>query len=998
MCSFAEQERDMASPNILQFEPFRLDVSDERLWRDEDALKLTRKAFVVLRYLAEHSGHLVTREELFNAAWSTTYASDDALSACIREIRRVLEDHAQSPQFIETVRGRGYRFVAPVATTESTEVQPGSMSIAATSVQLQPEHISFVSSGPVVSRETELQQLHNHLAQAQKGRRQVVFITGEPGIGKTTLVDIFSTQVQALDAILVAHGQCIEQYGSGEAYLPLLEALSRLARDVPGESLLRVLRQQAPSWLLQMPAFTSAADQEALRRAGGGATQTRMLRELAEALEAFTATHPLVLILEDLHWSDVSTLDWLSYIARRGDPACLLLVGTFRPQEVQAQTRPLHAVAHDLLRHDKAVDRALTNLTEADVAAYLTQRFGQHLQVVALARHLHQRTAGNPMFVVTMVEEMLRQKVLRRSGDGWELSGGGSAISVAVPESLRQLMEQQLSQLKPEAQTILEAASAAGTEFSAAAVAAATEQATEVVENLCASMARQGLLIRFRGTVSWPDATIATQFGFSHALYQELLYKRVPAARRVRWHRQIGTRLATAYGPQADEIAAELAMHFVQGETPDQAIQYLGIAGDNALRRSANKEAITHLTDALALLSTLPPSEQRDRRELELQNRLGVALLATKGFGAPEVQQSYSRARELSQAVGETTEPAAVLWGLWWFHEVRVELETARELAQQLLAIAQQSKDSGALMQAHRAMAQTCYWLGELDQAQAHLEQGLALYVPEQHGASAFLYGQDPGVGLRNFSALVLWHQGYPDSALERINESVALARDVAHPFSTAFALSFLTWVHHYRRSSELTQEHAEVAMDLCRKHGFVFFLAQQSVLRGWALVQKGQTTEGIEQMREGLAAYRATGAVGEGAYLGALLAEAYGIAGQVQKGLRLIEEELALAKKHQLILYEAEVLRIKGELILLQANQRSLAAKSVACFTRALEIARRHGANSLELRAAMSICQLGEQYENQDPATTLLAPIFNRFREGLDTADLEDAKAILRM
>jgi predicted ATPase len=835
------------------------------------------------------------------------------------------------------------------------------------------------------------------LAQASQGQRQVVFITGEPGIGKTTLVEAFATHDTAMGRVTVARGQCIEQYGAGEPYLPVLEALSRLARGPRGQELLAVLRRQAPSWLLQMPAFVSPAEHDLLQRLGGGATQTRMLRELAEALETISAKQPLVLILEDLHWSDVSTLEWLSYVARRSDRACLLVLGTYRPQETRGHAGPLHAVAQELQRHGQAWELALDYWSEQGVTAYLALRFGPQLFINELAQHLHQRTDGNPLFVVTMIDEMIRREVVIEGAKGWELPDSLNAIAVSVPESLRQLMEQQLVQLEPDVQRMLEAASVVGIEFSAAAVAAATEHDTEAVENVCTAMARQGQLIQLRGTASWPDATVATRLAFRHALYQEVLYNRVPAGRRVRWHQQIGTRLEAGFGPQAKEIAAELAMHYVRGQAPEQAKKYLRHAGDNALRRSAHQEAITHLRAALDILARLPESAQRDAEELEVQNALGVALIAIKGFASLEVVQVYTRARELWQALGETPELTPVLWGLWWFHETRVELETAHRLAQQLLAVAQQAKDSGPLLQAHRAMGQSLYWRGELAQAQSHFEQGIALYDPRQHGTSAFLYGQDPGVGLRNFSALISWHQGYPDAALERINESVALAYEVAHPFSTAFALSFLTWVHHYRRDAAATRAQAEAAIALCREHGFAFFLAQQTVLRGWALVEQGQTAEAVEQMRHGIVAYSDTGAVAELPYLTALLGEACGKTGRVQEGLSHIEEGLAIVERQKTLLYEGELSRLKGELMLLQADSRSTAAAAEKCFRHSLDVAREQGARCLELRAAMSLCRLPQWQNKPRWVRELLSPVYEAFSEGLETADLRDAEALLK-
>jgi DNA-binding winged helix-turn-helix (wHTH) protein len=560
----------MRDPHILMFEPFRVDLRDERLWRGEEVIHLTHKAFAVLRYLVEHPVQLVRKEALLDAVWPDTYVCEAALTVCIRELRRALGDDARAPQFIETVRGRGYRFLAPGTATDRT---PASLETIPSprptprAFPLSPQS-SVLSPVPLVGREAELAQLRQWLATTLEGRRQVGFITGEAGIGKTALVDAFVAQVGSDEALWIGHGQCIDQYGAGEAYLPILEALGRLCRGPEGGHLLAHLRQQAPSWLVQMPALLSESERAALQRPGSGVTQARMLRELAEAMETLTTERPLLLVLEDLHWSDVSTLAWLAFVARRREAARLLVLGTYRPVEAIVADHPLRMLTHELRSHGQCAELLLDYLSEAGVAAYLARRFPGHGLPVGLARMLHQRTDGNPLFIVTLVDTLVRQGALREDAAGWCLPGGLEAVAVGVPESLRQLIEQQLEQVSPEDQMILEAASVVGAEFSAAAVAAGVERATEAVEARCAALARREQFVQTRGASAWPDGTVAARHGFIHALYQEVLYDRVPAGQRVRWHQQIGVRLEAGYGMQAREIAAELAEHFVRGGMP----------------------------------------------------------------------------------------------------------------------------------------------------------------------------------------------------------------------------------------------------------------------------------------------------------------------------------------------------------------------------------------------------------------------------------------------
>ena len=404
-------------------------------------------------------------------------------------------------------------------------------------------------------------------------------IAGEPGIGKTALVNTFVVQVAAVEDLCVGHGQCIESYGAGEPYRPVLEALGRLCREPEGTRLVAVLRQYAPSWLVQMPALLPPAEWEALQRMMGHTAQTRMLRELTEALDAFTTERPLVLVLEDLHWSDRATLEWLAYVARRPDPARLLILGTYRPVEAIVHAHPLRAVFTEVGPHGQCVELVLDYLSEADVAAYLGQRFGGAQLAAALARVLHRRTQGNPLFLMAMVDELVRHQVVREGPDGWDVREGVESITAMVPANLRALIELQLAHLSPEDQTLLEAASVAGIEFSTGAVAAALKHAEEVVEARCMALAHQGQLLQARGQAAWPDGTVTDCYSFVHALYLEVLYQRIPARRQTRWHARIGTRLAHGFGESAGEMAAALAMHFGRGRLTPQAIPYLRQAG-----------------------------------------------------------------------------------------------------------------------------------------------------------------------------------------------------------------------------------------------------------------------------------------------------------------------------------------------------------------------------------------------------------------------------------
>lgn len=981
----------MRDAKILIFEPFRVDVADERLWRGEDAVHLTHKAFCVLRHLAEHPAQLVTKDALLDAVWPDTNVSEAAMTVCIRELRQALEDDAQAPQFIETVRGRGYRFVAPVTIAHS---------IPRTSRPF------VVRPAPLVGRETELARLHQWFDTALEGVRRIGFIVGEAGIGKTTLVDAFMAQVESEGALWIGHGQCVDQYGAGEAYLPLLEALGRMCRGPEGEPLLAFLRRHAPSWVAQMPALHSETERAALQRAESGTTPARMLRELAEAVEQLTADRPLLLVLEDLHWSDASTLAWLSYMARRRETARLLVLGTYRPVEAILSAHPLRSLTQELRGRGQCEELLLDYLSEDAVTAYLARRCPGHGIPAGLAHMLHQRTDGNPLFLVTLVNTLVREGKLVEGTAGWELPEGLEAITADVPEGLRQLIELHLDQVPPEDQTILEAGSVAGAEFSAAAAAAGVELEAESVEVRCEAMARRRQFLQALGSESWPDGTVAARYGFLHALHQEVLYNRIPPGQRMRTHRQIGIRLEAGHGGNARAIAAELAEHFVRGRDAPRAVQYLLHAGENARQRSAYQEAIAHLTRGIEMSGRLPDTVERARQEVDLQTVLGLTYMAAKGYATPEVGTAFTRALALCQRMDDAPQLGRVLGGSWIFHLARAEFHTARGMAERMLALGQKTQDPAILGPAHHGVGQVLFHTGEFAPAKEHLERAFALFTRQLLSSpDAIPSVQDGRVISLGFLAFSLWHLGYPDQAFQKAQEALTLARELSHPFTLAYALFFVAAVHGYRGDHALVHSPNEEMLALSLEHGFPVFVAAGTFIRCLMLLAQGKTglAEGIAQIRQTVDAYRVTGAVSGFPMLLAVLAELQMGAGQVEEGLASLSEAQAIVDRTGERRYDMRLSLLKGKLLLGQASrmknaegQREKAAEAEACFTRAVDVARQQNAKSLELEAVLSLSRLWQQQGKRDEARGLLAEVHGWFTEGFDTADLKAAKALL--
>jgi predicted ATPase len=729
---------------------------------------------------------------------------------------------------------------------------------------------------------------------------------------------------------------------------------------------------------------------------------------LGIVIDALTAQTPLLLVFEDLHWSDYATLDLLALLARRQTPAHLLVIGTYRPVETIVHHHPLRTVVQDLQRHGHARALPLALLHTEAVAAYLAARFPRQQFPAALAPWLHQRTDGQPLFLVTLVQALVERGVLYEREGCWTAQEGLEALTLEVPESLRQLLEHQIMRLPPEAQRVLEVASIAGVEFVAAAVAAGLEADTTIVEEHCEVLVEQQML-RSLGVTTWPDGTVATRYAFGHALYQQVVYQRLGAGRRVRLHQRLGGCLETAYGAEADEIAAELAEHFVRGQDTQRAVHYLHQAAENALRRCAQVEAIQHLTRGLDLLAALAETSERLQRELDLQVLLGSAWAQARGWSAPEVGQAYARARALCEHLGEPPQLPVVLLRQFMWCVPRAEWQTAHELGEHLRTLAQRQSNPVFLLAAHNMLGVSLVFRGEVAAAHAHFTQASTLYVPAYHRTPVAHHGIDLGVYARCYAALSLWLLGAPAQALAQMHAARTLAQELAHPYSLAFALPFVAFLSQWRRDIPATLTWAEAVLTLCTEHGFGQYVSYGRMLHGWALMARGQRNEGLDQMCQGLAAYQTT-ATSWLPYFLAILAEAYGQPSTADEGLRVLTEALGVVQKTGECVWEAELHRLKGTLVLqarsqpsdpegnvLHARGRTLQmAEAEACFHQALTVARRQQAKSLELRAATSLAQLWQQQGRRAEARELLAPLYGWFTEGFDTADLQEARALL--
>jgi predicted ATPase len=693
-------------------------------------------------------------------------------------------------------------------------------------------------------------------------------------------------------------------------------------------------------------------------------TLVAILLELAER-------QPVLFILEDLHWTDPTTLELLGLLLDQTPTASMLVLLTCRPYFQP----PWH--------HRSYVSEITVNrLPHAQVEQIITGMTHGKTFPAAVLQQIIARTDGVPLFIEEITKSLLESGQLEAVDGHYELSGAFSTFT--IPATLQDSLMARLDRLGT-AKGIAQLAAVIGRQFAYDVLSAVSHLDAATLQRELSRLIAAELLYQ-RGLL--PQAT----YVFKHALIQDAAYQSLLKSTRRQYHQQIAQVLEAQFPETRGTQPELLAQHYTEAGLTEKAVPYWHHAGQSAAKRSAHVEAISHLRQGLALLPTLPETPERHQQELLLHIALGVSLIATKGFVAPEVLQTYIRAQHLGEHVDDPHQLVPVLHGLWNYYFARAELQTAHTLGEQLLAFAQHAHNPARLVSAHVDLGSTLYFLGAVASAHTHFAQGLALCTSQQYGAAAFR--ENPGVLCRDRASWTLWFLGYPDQALARSQEAVTLAQQIAHPFRLCQTLSFAATFHQFRRAVRCTQECAEATISLAQEQGFSHWMTNGSLHLGWALAHQGQGKEGIEQMHQGLRARRATGAALARPYFLTLLAEAYGIMEQPEAGLAVLTEALALVDTTGERWYEAELSRLQGALLLQQASDNQ--AEAEHCFQHAMTVAQHQHAKSFELRTATSLARLWQQHGKRQEAHDLLAPVYGWFTEGFDTADLHEAKALL--
>ena len=835
----------------------------------------------------------------------------------------------------------------------------------------------------LVGREEEIALLLRRWEQVRDGEGQVVLLSGEPGIGKSRIVREMLERLAGERHLRFMH-QC-SPYHQTSPLRPVVEHLERgagFARDDPPKVKLDKLEtllargtdrldEAVPpvAALLGVPTGGRYPPLELTPER----QKQRTLEALLDQLAGLAAEQPVLAVYEDVHWIDPTTQELLGLAIERVPRLPVLLLIVFRPEFSPPWSGQPHVSS-----------LALTRMGRRDGALMVDRVVGEKSLPAEVIAQIVAKTDGVPLFLEELTKAVLESGLLTDAGDRYELTG--PLPPLAIPATLHDSLMARLDRLAS-VKEIAQLGAVIGHEFSHALVAAAADRREEQLRAALDQLVASELVFR-RGTS--PNATYA----FKHTLVQDVAYQSLLKSRREQLHARIAQVLEEQFPETAATQPELLAQHCTAAGLQDQAVDYWHWAGQRASERSANLEAITHLTKGLELARTLPDPMQSARQELKLRVALGEPLVAAKGYGAPEAGATYTRALELCRKVGETPHLFPTMWGLWHFYCGQGAFRTARDLGHELLRQAEQDADPMLLVAAHQALGQSLYRLGEFPDALSHLEQARAGLDPTLAPSPHLRYAIAPGVHCMAILAQLLWCLGYPDQALQRNKEAIRSARQLSHLHSLTYSTFYTIRMHLLRGETHEADELAEAALALSTKHGFTYWTPMVSFMQGWSLCLQGREVEGISRMRMGLTEALATGAKIIQPVFCALLAEAYGRAGRLDEAWPMLAEALDAVAESGQRHHEAETHRFKGELHLREA--RPNVEQAHTCFQRALEIARYQQAKSWELRAAMSLARLWATQGRRGEGHDLLAPVYGWFTEGFDTADLKNAKALL--
>jgi predicted ATPase len=900
---------------------------------------------------------------------------DAALSVAMADLRRALGDSARDPVYIETVHRRGYRFKAAIDRVgDETDA-------------------SDEPAMPIVGRSTQIAWLERALALARTGRRQIVFPVGEPGIGKTTVTEAFLKQAAAHAGLLIGEGRCIEQYALGEPYLPFLDALTRMTRGNDGRRVTECLERFAPSWRAQLPVSRSPDPEPPSQPVSA----LRLLREIAQTLEALSQEHPLVLFLDDLHWADHATIDLVNWLARRQESAQLMLIGAFRPGDAIESEHPIHELSRQLSARGFASMESLPPFEESGVSEYLSARF--HCEVdPATAAFVFHRSEGNPLFVTAVTDQLVADDAV---GEHAKLRPERMREAV-VSDDVGGFVEDLIARTSLEERRAMEVGCVIGARFSAAQVARVLDADVGSVEKLLGSARITSRFLRDAGTAH-TSAGPASRFEFRHALYRSALLSAIPSGERARLHGRIGEMLESDATIDTGGGAATMALHFDAAGDAERAVRYLTQAAGDALQWGAAADAVEDLNRALKWLRVLPATPERVQEEMSVYAILLPALVVQRGYASPEMAEALGHCQRLAEKGGDSPQTVLIAMGFWLHAATSGDYEFSYTLAGRTERLARSLEAEWLQLAALQAVGISAHLLGRLDEADARLTEAVSLYDPAMHGDLTRLFGGDPGPVV---FAYLAWNDqcaGRIGLAIQRINEARRLAVLHRHDPTTLIVQFLLFWILYTQRRFEALPAEIDLLVELAREGELPMWRAIGGVARGTLAVATGNLEGGLDELEQGVQAYQETGAQLGNEHTWCFEIDALARSGRALEAVARADALLSSVQGRRRQVFLPELLRLRGTIGfqalgagLIAENQRA-AAESEArnALVRAVEEADVLGAHWYGLRARMDLARVERKSGRVDRAAELIDAGLAAVDAHLDLPDIVDARIL---
>lgn len=954
---------------------------------------------------------------------------------------KLLADELGVPPAAATVKLYTRLRVGALASDRPPIISTRTTIVSQRSLFLENEATATTADHPLlVAREQELAHLEHFLSQMLTGQGSVIFVTGEAGQGKTSLVDGFVRHsLRQHPAVVVANGNCNAFTGIGDPYLPFREILRLLTGNIAERWMAGAIDRQQVQRLLQVASHTMQAvvhtgadlvntfipattllaqaattaspdgtpavwlaELEALaaRKRGDTSDEPRRQQDLFEqysrVINTVAQQHPLLLVLDDLQWADAGSIALLFQLGRRIEGQRILIVGIYRPADValgrHGERHPLAPVIHEFQRRFGANQIDLQQAGGRPLVEALVDQMPNRLGT-AFRNALYQHTQGHPLFTVEMIRDLQARGNLVQDGDGYWIEG--QAINwTQLPARIEGIIAERIGRLPLALQETLHIASVEGESFTAEVVARVQSMAVRaVVRQLSRALESQHRLVQGQGSLRSGEQRLS-RYRFGHILFQTYVYNQLDAAERAYLHEEVGNALELVYRNRTAEIAEQLARHFEAAGLANKAVGYLHQAGTHAATLLAYAEAIAYYRRALDLLVSLPETHDRNLEELALCIALGKLLMTTKGYGAPEVGIMYERARALHQKIGDSAQAWQIFFGLCAYYRYQGKIRLARALAEECVRLVEAQTEIAPVVVAHAVLGHILFYVGEAGLSQVHLERSFALYNP-QHHQNLTIGGTvpNPQIGLRILATRTLWLAGYPDQALKHAYDCLAICKEENHPYTEATSLQTVAMVHQLRREPAQAQRYTADSISIYTTHGFSWVLPNVAILEGWVQIKLGEPAAGIARISQGLADYQASGLTNKLSYYLTTLSEGYLALSQTQMGLSLLADALDWIERTDERWWEAEVYRLQGELLHRQGEPLTTVE---ACFQHAIAVADRQQAKSLQLRATVSLCKLWQAQGKHTLAQQHLAQIYGWFSEGFDTPDLIEAKQLL--